>query len=533
MPLWLSNDSSFRSKVETFFVEFPKMIAMAKKASNQRTDSPIIMDIFDMIIRTKTQRDMELKQLNILDADEEESKKMLTQSFLLRAESKIRISELMNLTESLKALTLKVQSQKGANSVFEDITKATKISELPSEYKKLFQTLQTYWKNSIQQMFTDPAKVNKAKKILKITPKKALLGVISVANPFTLMEKSINLFLKKPLLSKHNLIQMIALEIADVSKTELQIKNCKKNLTFPNVDALLSKIENWVDKNYIPNPTIDDKDGMDPNDPARTSPNYNETLKSVLLSTTVEPLVAASVVEGLNEKDAKFLFNYLFYCTRLKDKMVFIDLLGNEEFITIYKEVMPYVLKPINQIYLHGDVGTLLKELFKLLEKCLALAQDSKMPQDRKENQYGVEIKIFTEVFYQSIRKIVINDKGILYDVIHWFLNLVESNLITVDVESLLSQYLAGPGKDKNLEEIKKEISSFSAFSQLEFQLKKEGKLTVYNCPFPSLPILFDSTTLFKSIIKQSLKEISMKKSKVVYKQEIKSDLGNDSIDLP
>lgn len=229
-----------------------------------------------------------------------------------------------------------------------------------------------------------------------------------------------------------------------------------------------------------------------------------------MLSTTVEPLVAASVVEGLNEKDAKFLFNYLFYCTRLKDKMVFIDLLGNEEFITIYKEVMPYILKPINQIYLHGDVGTLLKELFKLLEKCLALAEDSKMPQDRKENQYGVEIKIFTEVFYQSIRKIVINDKGILYDVIHWFLNLVESNLITVDVESLLSQYLAGPGKDKNLEEIKKEISSFSAFSQLEFQLKKEGKLTVYNCPFPSLPILFDSTTLFKSIIKQSLKEISM-----------------------
>lgn len=96
-----------------------------------------------MIIRTKTQRNMELKQLNILDADEEESKKMLTQSFLLRAESKIRISELMDLTESLKALTLKVQSQKGANSVFEDITKATKISELPSEYKKLFQTLQT------------------------------------------------------------------------------------------------------------------------------------------------------------------------------------------------------------------------------------------------------------------------------------------------------------------------------------------------------------------------------------------------------
>lgn len=46
MPLWLSNDSSFRSKVETFFVEFPKMIAMAKKASNQRTDSPIIVFFF-------------------------------------------------------------------------------------------------------------------------------------------------------------------------------------------------------------------------------------------------------------------------------------------------------------------------------------------------------------------------------------------------------------------------------------------------------------------------------------------------------
>lgn len=255
--------------------------------------------------------------------------------------------------------------------------------------------------------------------------------------------------------------------------------------------------------------SIDEKKiNVDPNDPAQTAPNLKDTLNSVLSSNLIEPPIAPALIEGLSEIELKQLFNYLFFSTRLKDKMVFIDLLGNEEFINLYKEVMPFIIKPINQIYSHGDMATLLKEFFQMLKNCMKIAEDSKVEDDQKKNQYGTQIKVFMEVFYQSIRKIVSQDKGILHDIVHWFLDLVESNHIVVDMNTLVRNFLE-KNEQVTVEQIKQEILAFSQFAQLETQLKREGKLTVYNCPMPQLPILKLVKPSLKTFIKQNLDEIN------------------------
>jgi hypothetical protein len=60
---------------------------------------------------------------------------------------------------------------------------------------------------------------------------------------------------------------------------------------------------------------------------------------------------------------------------RKLDKLALIDFFGDEQFIALLREFMPFIYEPLYDIYRYADVSSLVESLFQLTKSCIQIAE--------------------------------------------------------------------------------------------------------------------------------------------------------------
>lgn len=63
----------------------------------------------------------------------------------------------------------------------------------------------------------------------------------------------------------------------------------------------------------------------------------------------------------------------------------------------------------------------MVSEGFKLLKKCIQIAEDASLEKEKKVEKYGEALKTFEESFFSFVKNILAKDSGVIGEVVMWF----------------------------------------------------------------------------------------------------------------
>lgn len=131
-------------------------------------------------------------------------------------------------------------------------------------------------------------------------------------------------------------------------------------------------------------------------------------------------------------------FNVKLQLERQQEKIDFIELLGNEQILTILHELLPVIYTPMAQLFSRAHVGVHFQVLFKTLKRIIKATTDSSTGGPKR---YVPILARFTNELYSFLHESAANDDHSIEDTLSWWVSLVTfAKEETIDLTSLLER---------------------------------------------------------------------------------------------
>jgi len=451
MPLIEKDRDVVKAKLDQLLSQYSRFRTLfLKGVKDDRGRGGLFADIFDLAIQTPLEKKLK----------EDLSSKEATEF----------MANLSNRRETLELfqVILREPIKKGnASPIYNTITGAKSMEAFDFVYRKLFGMI--YVAPKIHFILKDSSKINKAKNIYDATPRGSLKAALTVANPMTLFKNLITLFVSRPLGAK-NIIQRLVEESVEVKKYRNNLEKKKQTLNSPQI---VEKVDAWIAQCYDPmSLTFEEMEEENKSDNAT-----NRLVHKVLADPVTNPSVSKEVVdEVLSKKEVVNALNgYIQMAMKIKAKEAFVDMMGDDKFISPLQDVAQIVAPPVVEVIANAELQKLVPGVFHLIKGSIRVAESNVESEKQRAEEYIKELKVFEDMLLPSLQKIITEDKkGTLQDVIMWASEFCDtSSRIEVDLQSLIL-----PLKEEDKLVIMAEIDSWINFKKKE-RVAKENLQTM------------------------------------------------------
>eukprot|EP01118_Nematostelium_gracile_P006319 TRINITY_DN202_c0_g2_i1.p1 TRINITY_DN202_c0_g2~~TRINITY_DN202_c0_g2_i1.p1 ORF type:complete len:697 (+),score=162.74 TRINITY_DN202_c0_g2_i1:1-2091(+) len=410
-------------KLDQMLVQYPKFKSLqAKSTKAEPQQYPLVMSIFDLCIKIPLESAMDVP----LSPDS------------LRKETQESLQKMMD--DIIKG---------GTEQFFKKIQEANSIAELPENYKNVFYAVHKQLLPKVFEELRDPKKLQKCSTLYSITPVTALKTILGMTNPLKMMGSLLNLFLARPLGSR-NLLQRLMEVVTDLAKTEKLVKSTKKEID----KQIAKKVEDWVNIHYDPVPRADD---------IQIPKVSKEFVVRILVDGQSKPKIEIASITKLSNEMISKIFDHAQAQMRLKDKISFIDLMGEETLNNSIKDIFPLIYQPLVEIYSVADMPGLLTAFFKASENIINI-MNSKDDDKTKFNRVSQSAEIFENSIFIFCKKIIKEDKGQLSKLFTWVASFYKEDYsIIVPVQEMLMQL-----KEDDRSAVLKEVNEWLEYKNAE-----------------------------------------------------------------
>eukprot|EP01116_Phalansterium_solitarium_P008016 TRINITY_DN2118_c0_g1_i1.p1 TRINITY_DN2118_c0_g1~~TRINITY_DN2118_c0_g1_i1.p1 ORF type:complete len:625 (-),score=163.57 TRINITY_DN2118_c0_g1_i1:554-2428(-) len=397
--------------------------------------------------------------------------------------------------EGLQIIVRDMVKHGGAERLFEIVRNASAIDLLPAAYRAVMHGLTDSMLPRIQQEMADPKKVSRASTFYTLCPRRAIYGLLNMSNPLKRVSGLLNLFLARPF-GARSLLQRMFESIVELPKTENQIYDVKQGLP----PTYVSHVERWVSEAYDPDPSRGDYED-DEGDAEATREltaaereKYAELARKVLLWRPAGEAAAAPVAEeaadpgwvvsltnyylsgwigaapadypsedevmSLSQDELCAVHRLISLEMRLKDKTKFVEIVGDEQLVSLMKSGIPILCEPFVEIYEHSGMADMVMALFEFINSIVQVSKQAGDDADERRRGFHDACRGLGEALYQFNRNVVVNDTSTLKDLIDWGFNFCEKvGEFSLDLDELLR-----PLSGSNLAAVKSELDQVRAW---------------------------------------------------------------------
>jgi len=210
--------------------------------------------------------------------------------------------------------------------------------------------------------------------------------------------------------------------------------------------------------------------------------------KKILLDENLKPSIEPGEISTLTLEELDQIKVFTAIEMRRKDKNEFINWMGDEQTISLLKELMPVFYEPLVEIYSHANMPEFLGSMFKFQKKCINAARDQKLSPKQIEEEYTKAAKTFEVAIFRFVHHIVEKDSGTLEAVINWGLDTYNfSSKIIVDVMKMVEDL---DQNQRNL--VLKEIEEYFQYKNKEKMMKSlnQDVKNLHSPPQTAIPLL-------------------------------------------
>jgi len=395
-PPFKTNTTSIKSKLQDLLLQYPTFSSLLKKAKKDNTKSSILIDIFDVGIETSLEHKIKAKV-------EGQDALTLMGTFSARRE----------ILELLQILLKDVAETGNPSPLFDTFTKSKTMDDIPPIYRRLFGVV--YVGPLVQERLNQPIKLAKMKSIYHLTPRRSLKALFTVTSPVTIISNILSLFLSKPLGAK-SLLQRFVEEGIELEKAQEEINEKRKVLN--SNKNVIDKVQSWVANCYDPIPNVDvyskQKEGRIEEEKDRKG-----LVLQVLLDVKSKPEFEPNWIAQLQQDAINAIYRLIKAEMAVKDKLRFVEFLGEEKFISPIKDIIATCAPPLVDISNSANPPTVLSAYFKLCRELIAVAESSD-DGEKKANGYHEVLCRFEGILLPTIQAVINADSGLLAELVMW-----------------------------------------------------------------------------------------------------------------
>jgi len=450
------------------------------------------------------------------------------------------------LFDAMQRMLMHLQANHGQNvttALFDMVRAIHHISLLPP----IFQELVAHMKNNTSdwaiENFTkdgcqETKSLAKLKKIHSMIPQTIVLGILKIANPFALTQGFVNLFVARPFGVK-NLMQRVMESLLRLSETEDEIKRIKKTLNYRHKHVAKKMKAHFAKKISLKTllsfmETLDKNKNKNPQQPHvltyEQSCRIREIINEILVGTDTRPLLHPHVVHSLSDNEYVMIWRWVELQARKEAKTMFIDFIGSDLVITVFKELIPILYMPLMSLYNSDDLGSLVRGSFALIEGMIRVAEDKRMHPSEQHHRYGVLFDGYCERVYRFVHIVANVDKrqggAKLEGLANWSLKFYMFNKkLSLEVDPLLDalepskresvmaelkQVMAHKAQKKELKHAIKDckMAGNAVQAGLDGKAKLEGLETALKKLVPpKMEHILDMVTPFRDVISAQFKQ--------------------------
>jgi hypothetical protein len=466
-PLW-SRRAEARAKCDELIMALPELCVHSQKATkrdlNNKSLRQVIVKCFDLAIRTpqERQRDMQMDQDQDQDQGQEKEQQPAhddpTNSNVEDWQRDAMFSRITKqISDLFQGIMVDLEQKGGYHYLFQVVKNTSRLTDLHPVYQKLAASIAKALAIWIEKEMRDEKQLQKAKRVYRLTPVRAIRATLAIANPVKLMQGLITIFVARPFGSR-NLIQKFSEVVVELKKTDKIRRNIQREVETnlrnhrPGFrKKLLLKIANYISTNYsvyhntesYMDEAVDDGDDNNEHEHLEKLEPRELVLK-VLTDRDTEPVLDVDEITKLHPEDIMLLHTLVIVEMRQKEKQDFVELLGNERMLRIIRELLPVIHEPIAMLFNRAHVGVHFETLFKTLQRIIKVAEREG---DNPENNHARRLEAYERVMgkfvrdmYHFIHNIAANDDNTLADTLWWLMELLSfMKNDTIDVQSVLA----------------------------------------------------------------------------------------------
>ncbi|PRP84705.1 hypothetical protein PROFUN_07955 [Planoprotostelium fungivorum] len=356
---------------------------------------------------------------------------------------------------------------------------ATRVEELPPKYRDAIDQFGKTIYPVIARNMMRPENCSKSEQSYNSFPRKSLKALLYFTNPMKVFSGLIDLFLARPFGAK-NLVQHMFENSFQKSKTDALVHQLKKNMD----KEVKRKIETWSKTVYTPVPAfvaLQTKEGTKEKvavseEQLSDVERLRESVTKVLADPAVEPVVDC---DRFDEDEIKNIYQLIHLHMRKRDKDEFIDLIGQEDFIQIARNVMKAILDPLSKIYDKIDMYRFLESAFDTWKSLIDVGKNEEgLSKEEQALSFHSVLKKFEGDLFRLIqevrelvflrelieKQIIIASPDLVDDLAMWAARAAHAgHPITLDVAQMLSTL---PPSER--QQIKTEVDEWIEFKKVQ-----------------------------------------------------------------
>eukprot|EP01111_Echinosteliopsis_oligospora_P012212 TRINITY_DN4160_c0_g1_i1.p1 TRINITY_DN4160_c0_g1~~TRINITY_DN4160_c0_g1_i1.p1 ORF type:complete len:658 (+),score=177.67 TRINITY_DN4160_c0_g1_i1:210-2183(+) len=353
---------------------------------------------------------------------------------------KARAQKEMN--EMLQAILAEAETKGGYQYLFRKVKTAPTVADLPQSYQNLAVALGRSLSLWMEEELRDVDKFSKLQRLEKMTPTRTIRAALSIANPISLMQGLITIFLARPF-GARNLVQKFGEQMVEIKRTETLLYKIQKDLENQIYHRkgfkgnfrkhVVAKIERYVEMRADSDDHYDDDDDDDDDEfDEDDEPDYldivyiRKFVAAMLNNDSIEPELDPDDIKKLALEDEVKIYQLFQMKRRYREKQDFVDLLGDEQLISIIKELLPVIHEPMALLFSRANVGHHFDALFKTAKRVIKVTERTKdLTFSARLAEYERVTARFIGDIYLFIQNIAAQDDQTLDETLGWLMNLL------------------------------------------------------------------------------------------------------------
>eukprot|EP01112_Ceratiomyxa_fruticulosa_P023744 TRINITY_DN922_c0_g1_i1.p1 TRINITY_DN922_c0_g1~~TRINITY_DN922_c0_g1_i1.p1 ORF type:complete len:690 (+),score=184.46 TRINITY_DN922_c0_g1_i1:351-2420(+) len=507
------NDTLFLSYLRSQFLEFPLLkerqdaqtkldellmsipqFSLAKHRATKKEKASkfkrMVVKLFDLMMRTPQQKYYD----NLLQEEEEkEEEERLKNDSSIDAKDRVLGLNKLRIKKEISELSLvmieDLNKRGGFHTIVHLIKNAKTLEETPPLYQKIMNLVAKFMAVVVEKEMRSEKQLGKLKKIYNLTPIKAIRAGLAITNPVRLLNVILYIFLSRPW-GMHSFMQKFCEILLETKKTEKLLYDAHAELeaVFKPARAqfrkdLLQKIKAYVDAHHSLYHEQEDsysqtESEQRANDPLDMLQDWKTQINLVLTDTTVSPVLRQDELSQLDEPTKSKLYEVLLLEMRRREKADFIELIGDEKFVSILRELLPIIHTPIANLFCKASIGMHADQLFKTLKRTIKVLErnaSSKSACDVFERVRLLEgvFSRFVNDLYAFLHNIIEKDDGTLEKCLKWFMLMWQG----VQSEQINLQPLLDSLDEPQYTELCKEVDSLVKYKEWLISLEDEVRI--------------------------------------------------------